>query len=97
MDSQSLTPGAISCIKQYANIENGDKVLIITDKPIIADALSKAIVDYIKNTKIEAQTNTFYLPDSIRPIKNMNKVIKDAIIESIRGHIFICHLGLTGE
>lgn len=82
MEMNKLMPGARCCIEKFANIENGNSILIITDKPITSDALTKAAVDYIKKAKIKVQINTIYLPDSIRPIKKINNVIRDAILNS---------------
>lgn len=82
MDINKMMPGAKCCIEKFANIENENSMLIITDKPIIADALTKAAADYIKNANIKAQIDTIYLPDSIRPVKKITKVIKDAILDS---------------
>lgn len=82
MDISKMMPGAKCCIEKFANIENENSILIVTDKPIIADALTEAATDYIKNADIKAQINTIYLPDSIRPVKKITNVIRDAIVSS---------------
>lgn len=40
-----LMPGATACVKEFADIKKEDKVLIITDKTAIAEALAKASRD----------------------------------------------------
>ncbi|MCK4734344.1 MAG: hypothetical protein KAT65_17955 [Methanophagales archaeon] len=76
MDYRELMPGAEACVKHFVKITERDKVLIITDKPIIAEALAKA------SNEAGAQVIVFYLPRVLRPIKQLSEALKSVILES---------------
>ena len=60
-----LMPGATACVTRFANVTKGDKVLIITDKPVIAEALAKA------SKEAGGEVTVSYLPRVIRPVKSL--------------------------
>jgi len=76
MDYHELMPGAEACVKHFVKATERDKVLIITDKPIIAEALAYA------SNKAGAQVIVFYLPRALRPVKQLSEVLKSVILES---------------
>jgi hypothetical protein len=76
-DYQELIPGATACVKEFANITKEDKVLIITDKTAIAEALAKVS----KDVGVE-EVLVFYLPRVMRPLKQLSEALKSLILES---------------
>lgn len=73
---RELLPGAENCIK-YAEVQDGDVVLIIFDNLRIADALILALKESGKKVKI----HPFYLGIALRPI-TMDETLKKAMLEA---------------
>ncbi len=75
-DIKELMPGATSCVENFVKIIEGDKILIITDNPKIAEALAEASV------KVGGEVNIIYLPRIMRPIKHLSNTLKSMILGS---------------
>lgn len=76
-DYIGLMPGATACVKEFADIKKEDKVLIITDKTAIAEALAEASRD----VGVE-EVLVFYLPRVMRPLKQLSEALKSLILGS---------------
>ena len=76
-DYNRLMPGATACVKEFADIKKEDKVLIITDKTAIAEALAKVS----KDVGVE-EVLVFYLPRVMRPLKQLSEALKSLILGS---------------
>lgn len=80
---KDLEPGADCIIEQFASIGENDKVLIITDRPILAEALCLSIINYFnQNYNKSPSVNVILLPRSIRPIEELNDSIKHCILNA---------------
>jgi len=77
MYMDDFMPGAKACVK-LAEIKDGERVLIITDKPPLADVICKAI----KEKGIECETPVIYLPHSLRPIKRLTDCFEKIILKA---------------
>ncbi|MCK5603920.1 aminopeptidase, partial [Candidatus Pacearchaeota archaeon] len=75
-DNRKLMLGANSCVNNFVNVTEGDKVLIIADKPQIAVALAKASQD------AGGEVLIIYLPPSRVPIERLSDMLKSVILES---------------
>ena len=75
-DNRKLMLGANSCVNNFVNVTEGDKVLIIADKLQIAVALAKASQD------AGGEVLIIYLPPSRGPIERLSDMLKSVILES---------------
>jgi hypothetical protein len=73
-------PGARRCVDSYAQVRSDDTVLILFDRPSIADALCQAIREReeSKNTIVEC----FYLSPPLRPIKSLTPGLGKAVAKA---------------
>jgi len=76
IDCNELMPAANSCVRNFVNLDRGDKVLIITDKPTIAEVLAKA------SKKAGGEVSVFYLARAMRPMEKLGENLKSMILES---------------
>ena len=76
IDYNELRPAANSCVRNFVNLEKGEKVLIITDKPVIAEVLAEA------SKKAGGEVSVFYLARAMRPMGKLGKILKSMILES---------------
>lgn len=76
IDYSELMPGATACVQNFMEVTEGDNILIITDKPIIAGALAKASIE------AGGDVIVIYLPNLIRPIEKLSDTLKSLIIKS---------------
>src|SRR5438270_12513313 len=60
-----LIPGAKTCIDHYVLPNDADRVLIIFDDSMIADALASALKTYNPRVPVD----TYYLAETLRPAK----------------------------
>lgn len=76
LDHRDLMPGATACVECFVNVTKGDKILIITDNPEIAEALAVA------SKKAGGEVTVYYLPRVLRPIERLNKTLENLIFNS---------------
>lgn len=73
---EELRPGATACVRSFAEIQNDDRVLILSDNVNIAEALVQAIRDGEQSK--EATADILYLSRLDRPARGVSDVLAAA-------------------
>ena len=76
IDCNELMAAANSCVQNFVDVGEGEKVLIITDKPTIAEVLAKA------SKEVGGEVSVFYLARAMRPMEKLGENLKSMILES---------------
>lgn len=80
-----VMPGAIRCVEDYAGVDNSDNVVVITDRPLIAQALAKAIKD--REASRNSSVECFYVGevgDNLRPCQGPDERLPHGLAHALQ-------------
>lgn len=83
---RDLLPGARTCVNSFAKVNDDDCVLILSDNPLISDAIADAIREVSRTAVIDS----IYLSPSVRPLPRVSKAMAGALGDATVVFSVIC-------